>query len=324
MAALTTVWLRGVLPALLLAGCTLGTPQTSPSPLGPDAAAPESRRPFAEGLDLLLTAAGHALEPASPLSVPIDIPAGTLLVRFEQEVRPDQELVVPVLPGYPQLGWIATQAKAGSTELVPPAPECPSGEVTVPVLYEMSALAPLCFGSADFQFGAFLPGFCGIAGGVPVGEPDWLNGFGMGVTLYGERLRPEEWANPPVSGWVNAKTAPGVSFMNCDPELSGRFHMIGALRRPRRGRMSHRVVGWRGGRARGGGDQRGALPAHHGHHRHSAAAESVDASLSPDSSDSCTEDADVPVPVGGRLRAAGDRDRRRTTSAWGNDRLERQ
>lgn len=156
--------------------------------------------------------------------MPTSVPAGTLLVRFDQDGRDDEALVVPVLEGGITPAWTPADANG----LVPEAPECPAGELTVPALYELGPSAGLCFGSRPFTFGGFLPGVCGV-GDVPIsGEPGWLNGFASGVLLYGERVRPGGSGQPPASGWVHARPAPGVSFLNCDQALADQFHLITA------------------------------------------------------------------------------------------------
>lgn len=123
----------------------------------------------------------------------------------------------------------ADQRQNGDTLLMGEAPTCPTGELTVPVLHELGSVAALCFGGEPFEFGALLPGFCGVGGGSLIsGEPDWLNGLAPGVTLYGERVRPEDAGNPPASGSINARLAPGVWFSNCDPSIADQFHLVTA------------------------------------------------------------------------------------------------
>ncbi len=135
----------------------------------------------------------------------------------------------PVQPGAVTVGWVPMAGDGGDPVLIVEPPTYPAGELTVPVLYALGPAAALCFGGQPIEFGAFVPGFCGVGGGSLVaGEPDWLNGFAPGVTLYGERVRPEDAANAPASGSVNARLAPEVAFTNCDQSVAGGFHLVTA------------------------------------------------------------------------------------------------
>ena len=177
------------------------------------------------GVELVRTTVDLELLPTLDLpGLPANVPAGTLLVRFDESARDDMTLVVPVLEGPIMPAWTAIDPAL----MVPEAPVCPVGELTVPALYELGQSAALCFGSLPFTFGGFLPGACGVAD-VPVsGEPDWLNDFASGVTLYGQRVRQALGSQPPASGWVSARPAPGVSFAMCDEAVANQFHLVTA------------------------------------------------------------------------------------------------
>ncbi len=176
------------------------------------------------GVELVRATVDLELQPTIELpGFPPIVPAGTLLVRFDDAGRDDMSLVVPVLEGLITPAWTAIDPGL----LVPEAPDCPVGELTVAALYELGHSAALCFGSLPFTFSGFVPMACGIADMQDSGEPDWLNGFFGGRIVSGQRIR-QDGIWPPAGGWVSAKIAPGVFLEPCDPDVGGRFRLVTA------------------------------------------------------------------------------------------------
>jgi len=210
-----------------MAACTTSVPSASAVAPVPDPTAPAAP----EGLELVRLRDDLDLrESVETFGTSVPMPGGSVFVHVVDDGNDDEELLAPVhAPAGQILLWGSATDDAGQPLLEAATLDCPTGELTVPALSELGASAPLCLGSGSFEFGAFLPGVCGVADGPLVsGEPDWLNGHAPGVMLFGERVPQDRAFEVPANGAVYARLAPGVSFLNCDADLADRFYLVTA------------------------------------------------------------------------------------------------
>jgi len=178
-------------------------------------------------LELVRVSDDLSLENAVPgFGEVADATQGDLLVRIEDDGREGESLVAPITMGGTVLGWAPPE---GEAVLAPVEPICPEGEANVPLLSRLGASAIFCHGAEPFAFPAYLPGFCGVGGGLLAeGMPDWLNGLAPGTVLYGEDPPGSDDSVAPASGQVFARLPPDLALTNCDPDAGGRWHRVTA------------------------------------------------------------------------------------------------
>jgi hypothetical protein len=207
-------------PASLVSATPSADPSTAPT-RAPEASAPT-------GFELMRTTASVEMAFA-PDGLPLPLAEGSLVVEIEQDLDPDRHLVAgaEATTGF-YFGWIPAVAN-GTAVLEAAELICPEGEINVPILHRLGAAAALCAGGQPFEFEAFAPGACGVADVLTTGEPAWLNptSSGGGIMLYAEPGAQGSF-EPPASGVIFARVAPGVDLANCDQQVTGRFYRLSA------------------------------------------------------------------------------------------------
>jgi hypothetical protein len=108
-------------------------------------------------------------------------------------------------------------------------PTCPDAEPSIADLIALGGIGRFC--DLTVAFDGYVPGFCGIAGGVPLisGTPEWLYGPGPSLWIYAEEpADPIDQANPPESGVLVARVPPAIPTANCDEQRARRWYAFTA------------------------------------------------------------------------------------------------
>lgn len=232
--------LMPIVAALLLAaGCAApgsptatsditASPQATASPV-PSIATPTPSESLPElgGLEYgfaLATVSVDQLHP-EPYGIdgyPLEVPAwrsGDRLLVLARDTERTGALVLPtdLLDYQHGLAWVPSDALSDE----PPA--CPSGDPTFVDLMRLGRAAILCTGGADFAFTAYVPATCGIADGIAIGTPDWLNGTDNRTGLYGEDPPGTDESVAPASGSLFAHPDPPGFITNCQRTVGDWF-----------------------------------------------------------------------------------------------------
>ena len=141
----------------------------------------------------------------------------------------DALLVLPPAGSGVSAAWMPAETDDGALAVEAFQPACPGDEPGIVDLIALGGLARFC--ELTVAFDGYLPGFCGIAGGVPLmgGTPEWLYGLGPSLWIYAEEpADPTDEANPPESGVLTARAPSTIPLANCDEQRARRWYAFTA------------------------------------------------------------------------------------------------
>ena len=200
---------------------SVSVPSLSATPSVPAEAGMELVAVAADGLvPLPLVEVDGAVPPESPT-------VGTPLVVVQR--TDDALLVLPPGGLGVSAAWIPAITENGAPSVETLLAPCPTGEPDIEDLIALGGLARFC--DPTVAFDGYVPGFCGVAGGVPLvaGNPDWLYGLAPFLSLYAEQpADPLDDANPPASGVLAARVPPAIPIANCDQDRAQRWYAFTA------------------------------------------------------------------------------------------------
>lgn len=222
------------------------TPRATNSPLPSIATpAPSASLPEIGQLDYafaLATVSVDRLDP-EPYGIdgyPLDVPAwrsGDRLLVLARDPGRTGALVLPadLMDHQHGLAWVPREA------LREEPPACPAGDPSFFVLVRLGRAAILCTGDADFAFTAYVPATCGIADGIAIGTPGWLNGTDNRTGLYGEDPPGIDDSVAPTSGALFAHPDPPGFITNCQRTVGEWFDLTAHVDDPASASCAMRV-----------------------------------------------------------------------------------
>jgi hypothetical protein len=210
-------------------GITASAHATASPALSTATPAPSASVPEVGGLEYGFALAAVGVDELHPEpygidGYPLEVPAwssGDRLLVLAQDPGRTGSLVLPVdLADYQHgLAWVPSDA------LRDESPACPAGDPTFFDLIRLGRAAILCTGNADFLFTAYVPATCGIADGIAIGTPDWLNGTDNRTGLYGEDPPGIDDSVAPASGALFAHPEPPGFITNCQSTVGRWFDL---------------------------------------------------------------------------------------------------